>query len=399
YRPVSPQGQELWNAQADAQDLAWNHAKTPAQSLDFFTDRVQRSLEAFYSPKRGTEVEWTRWVWIYLGGLLVLAAGVYLHHRARYPAEGAHRREWWAGLGFAAPWLVGFIVLSGGPMLFSAVMSLTEYDVISPARFVGGQHYRDMFGVDWGDIGGTRHVLGNTIYMAIGLPIGMAVGLGLAMLLNAEVRGIAWYRTMFFLPAIMPVVAASILWIWVFNAQNGLMNWLLDLCGMSAVIDWAHANLGSKLKSPISWLTDPLTSKPALIIMGLWGAGASMIIWLAGLKEIPKQLYEAAALDGAGPLRRFFSVTLPMLSPYMLFNLVIGLIQTFQIFTQAYIMTPNGSPNRSTYFYVYKLFDQCFSFFNLGYGAAMAWVLFVIVIVLTLINMALSRKWVHYAGD
>jgi multiple sugar transport system permease protein len=197
----------------------------------------------------------------------------------------------------------------------------------------------------------------------------------------------------------MPVVAASILWIWVFNAQNGLMNWLLDLCGMSAVIDWAHANLGSKLKSPISWLTDPLTSKPALIIMGLWGAGASMIIWLAGLKEIPKQLYEAAALDGAGPLRRFFSVTLPMLSPYMLFNLVIGLIQTFQIFTQAYIMTPNGSPNRSTYFYVYKLFDQCFSFFNLGYGAAMAWVLFVIVIVLTLINMALSRKWVHYAGD
>ncbi len=133
--------------------------------------------------------------------------------------------------------------------------------------------------------------------------------------------------------------------------------------------------------------------------MTLWSAGASMIIWLAGLKEIPKSLYEAAAIDGAGPVRRFFTVTLPMLSPYILFNLVMGLIQTFQIFTQAYIMTPNGSPNRSTYFYVYKLFDQCFSYFHLGYGAAMAWVLFVIVIVLTLINMTLSRKWVHYAGD
>jgi multiple sugar transport system permease protein len=398
HRPVSPKGQELWNGQADAQDLAWNHAKTPAESLGFFTDRVQRALDAFYHPTEGPEVRWGHWVWVYLGGLMAVAAGVYLVHRVRHPAKGVYRKEWWAGLGFAAPWLVGFVVLSGGPMVFSAVMSLTEYDVINPAVFVGSKHYQDMFGVDWGDIGGTAHVLGNTLFMAIGLPVGMAVGLALAMLLNTQVRGMAWYRTMFFLPAIMPVVAASILWIWVFNAQNGLMNWMLDLIGLSAVIDWAHANFGFALKTPISWLTDPKTSKPALIIMVLWSAGASMIIWLAGLKEIPRQLYEAAALDGAGRLRRFVSVTLPMLSPYILFNLIIGLIQTFQIFTQAYIMTPNGSPNRSTYFYVYKLFDQCFSFFHLGYGAAMAWVLFVIVIILTLANMALSRKWVHYAG-
>lgn len=399
YRPVSPKGQELWNGQADAQDLAWNHGKTPAASLEFFNDRVQRRLDAFYSPQAGKEINWTLVVALYVGGLIVLAAVVYWRHQARHPARGIGRREWWAGLTFAAPWLVGFVVLSGGPMLFSAVMSTTEYDVINPARFVGGEHYRDMFGHDWSDIGGTGHVLGNTLFMAVGLPIGMAVGLALAMLLNMDVRGMAWYRTMFFLPAIMPVVAASILWIWVFNAQNGLMNWLLDISGISAVIDWAHAHLGLKLKTPISWLTDPLTSKPALIIMGLWSAGASMIIWLAGLKEIPKTLYEAAALDGAGRARRFLNVTLPMLSPYILFNLVIGLIQTFQIFTQAYIMTPNGSPNRSTYFYVYKLFDQCFSYFRLGYGASMAWVLFVIVIVLTLVNMALSRKWVHYAGE
>jgi len=399
HRPVSPQGQELWNAQADAQDLAWNHAKAPAESLAFFAQRVQRALDESNRPRLGAAVHWDRWVWIYGAMLAMLGAGVYLHHRARHRVAACHRREWWAGVAFALPWLVGLVVLSGGPMLFSAVMSLTDYDVINPAQYVGLQHYQQIFGADWGDIGGTGHVLGNTLYMAIGLPIGMAVGLALALLLNMNIRGMTWYRTMFFLPAIMPVVAASVLWIWVFNAQNGLMNWALDWSGISRLIDWVHLHLGFKLKTPISWLTDPLTSKPALIIMGLWGAGASMIIWLAGLKEIPVSLYEAAALDGAGRGRRFLTVTLPMLSPYILFNLVIGLIQTFQIFTQAYIMTPTGSPNRSTYFYVYKLFDQCFSFFHLGYGAAMAWVLFLVVIVLTLLNMALSRKWVHYAGE
>jgi multiple sugar transport system permease protein len=407
YRPVSPMGQELWNAQADTQDQAWNHVlhptagrpRTVAEIADSFTARVQRALDEFLGPPRGRPMSWTPVVWLYIGAIVVVSAGVYLHHRSRHPAVGHARKEWWAGLMFAAPWLVGFLVLSGGPMVFSAVMSLTDYDVINPARFVGTAHYEKMFGPDWGDVGGTRDVLGNTLFMALGLPIGMAVGLALAMLLSAEIRGMSVYRTLFFLPAIMPIVAASVLWIWVFNAQNGMMNWMLELTGIASLIDWANANVGFPLRTPISWLTDPRTSKPALILMGLWGAGASMIIWLAGLKEIPRALYEAAALDGAGPVRRFFTVTLPMLSPYILFNLVIGLIATFQIFTQAYIMTPNGSPNRSTYFYVYKLFDQCFTYFNLGYGAAMAWVLFVIVIVLTLINMAMSKRWVHYAGE
>ncbi len=399
FRPVSPKGQELWNAQADAQDVAWNHGKSPAESLAFFAARVQRALDAFHNPMPGSEVRWGRWAWVYLGALLVLAGGVYAVHRVGHPSRTLSRNEWLAGVICAAPWLVGFVVLSGGPMVFSLVMSLTEYDVINPAIYVGTRHYQNMFTTEWGDLGGTAHVLGNTLFMAVGLPINMAVGLALGMLLNAKVRGMSWYRTLFFLPAIMPVVASSVLWIWVFNAQNGLMNWMLEVVGLSGLIDWAHANAGLPVNTPISWLTDPLTSKPALIIMTVWSAGASMIIWLAGLKEIPQPLYEAAAIDGAGPVRRFFIITLPMLSPYILFNLVIGLIQTFQIFTQAYIMTPNGNPNRSTYFYVYKLFDECFSFFHLGYGAAMAWVLFVIVIALTVANMALSRRWVHYAGE
>jgi multiple sugar transport system permease protein len=399
YRPVSPEGLKLWNAQADAQDFAWNHRGTPAEALRLNTEKVQRALDRFYAPPRGTKLSWLYPMLLYGLVLTGLAGFAYRRYRSRFPTRGLFRREWYVGLAFAAPWIVGFVILTGGPMFFSLVMSFTEYDVISPARFIGLENYREMFTTDWAPVGGVRQALGNTLFMAIGLPLGMAVGLGLAMLLNANVRAMSVYRTTFFLPAIMPVVAASVLWIWVFNAQNGLMNWLLQLSGIEALIEWGRANFGVGPRTPISWLTSESTSKPALIIMILWGSGASMIIWLAGLREIPRHLYEAAALDGAGPIRRFHSVTLPMLSPYILFNLVMGLITTFQIFTQAYIMTPNGSPVRSTYFYVYKLFDECFSYFRLGYGAAMAWVLFAIVIVLTLINMRVSKRWVYYAGE
>jgi multiple sugar transport system permease protein len=410
FRPVSPVGQKLWNAQADAQDLAWAHSMPVQDVLDAQTELVQRALDDLYTERpRGGVVNWWPWVAGYLVALVLLAVWVYRRYAKRFPARGFYRKEWLAGPLFASPWLIGFIALAGGPMVFSAVMSFTEYDVINDARWVGLDNYREMFTHDWGGLNadgnetlptGVRHALVNTLYMAIGLPLNMIVGLALAMLLDTGIRGMRGYRTLFFLPAIMPVVAASILWLWVFNAQNGLMNWFFGWTGINALIDWCRQTFDFfTLRTPIAWLTDPHTSKPALIIMGLWGAGSSMIIWLAGLKSIPTHLYEAAAIDGAGPLHRLFRITLPMLSPYILFNLIIGLIQTFQIFTQAYIMTPNGYPERSTYFYVYKLFDECFSYFRLGYGSAMAWVLFAIVLALTLINMQLSRKWVYYAGE
>lgn len=410
FRPVSPEGQKLWNAQADAQDLAWSHTMAPEEILARQTQRVQRSLDRFYhQPADARPVDWMPFVWAYLGATVLVGFAAWVHHRRRKDIESIRRREARAAVAFMLPWLVGFLVLSGGPMVFSGIMSFTEYDVIAPARWVGLDNYREMFTVDWGGPNaegketvptGVRRALLNTTYMAIGLPLGMIVGLGLAMLLDSGVRGMRAYRTFFFLPAIMPVVAASILWIWIFNAQNGLLNGVLRVFGIEQLIAWLSAQTDwINLRTPISWLTSRQTSKPALILMGLWGAGSSMIVWLAGLKSIPEHLYEAAAIDGAGPVRRFYRVTLPMLSPYILFNLIIGLIGTFQIFTQAYIMTPNGYPERSTYFYVYKLFDECFSFFRLGYGSAMAWVLFAIVIVLTLINMRLSKKWVHYAGE
>ncbi|MCP4594259.1 MAG: ABC transporter permease subunit [bacterium] len=398
FRPVSPEGKKLWDAQATAQDLAWNHKMSPAETLSFQAGQVQQALDRHYNPPTGRKLSWGPLVWVYLLFLAVFSGLIYRRHKSLHRGlPGYARKEWRAGAMFVLPWIVGFIVLSGGPMLFSAVMSFTRYDVLSAPTWVGTSNYTDLTGEGKDPL--FYKSLGNTLFMGIGLPIGMAVGLALAMLLNAKVRGMSFYRTLYFLPAIMPMVAASILWIWVFNAQNGMMNWMLRLCGIEAVIDWLNINFDIGLKTPIAWLTSEKTAKPALIIMMLWGAGASMIIWLAGLKEIPTHLYEAAELDGAGPIRRFFLVTLPLLTPYILFNLVMGLIQTFQIFTQAYIMTPNGSPSHSTYFYVYKLFDECFSYFRLGYGAAMAWILFVIVILITLFNMVASKKWVHYAGE
>ncbi len=397
FRPVSPEGKKLWDAQAESQDLAWNHRMSPADALAFQTQQVQHALDRFYHPPQGTRLSWTPMVLVYLALLGAFAAGVFLRHRARHRLPGYMRREWTAGVGFALPWLIGFILLSGGPMVFSAVMSFTHYDVLSPPTWAGLQNYRDLLDPEKDPL--FLKSLGNTLFMTLGVPLGMIVGLALAMLLDTKVRGMSVYRTLYFLPAIMPVVAASVLWLWVFNPQSGMLNWLLHLTGVESLIDWLNVKLDLGLKTPIAWLNNEMTSKPALIIMGLWTAGASMIIWLAGLQEIPTHLYEAAALDGAGPIRRFVNVTQPMLTPYVLFNLIMGLIATFQIFTQAYIMTPNGSPGRSTYFYVYKLFDECFSYFRLGYGAAMAWILFIIVIVLTIANLALSKKWVHYAGD
>jgi len=202
------------------------------------------------------------------------------------------------------------------------------------------------------------------------------------MLLSYEVKGMAVYRTFFYLPAIMPAVAAAILWQWIFNPQEGILNAFLGFLGLDGP----------------AWLQDQMWSKPAIILMLLWGAGGGMIVWLAGLKGIPRHLYEAAEIDGAGKFTKFFSITLPMLSPYILFNLVMGLISMFQIFTQAYVMT-QGGPVNSTLFYVYELFNNAFRYMRMGYAAALAWVLFAIILVLTIVQLRLSRKWVYYESD
>jgi multiple sugar transport system permease protein len=200
--------------------------------------------------------------------------------------------------------------------------------------------------------------------------------------LNLKIRGVAMWRTFFYVPSIIPIVAASILWVWILNPSSGLLNTALLSVGISGP----------------NWLQDENTSKLSLILMGLWGAGGGMIIWLAGLKGISESYYEAASLDGATTIQKFIHVTIPMLSPYIFFNLIMGLIGTFKIFDQSYVMT-QGGPVNSTLFFVYFLFNAAFKYLQMGYAAAAAWILFLIIFGFTMVNLRLSGRWVHYEGE
>lgn len=283
------------------------------------------------------------------------------------------------GLLFALPWLIGFAVFFAYPVLASAYYSLCNYDAIRPPRFIGLENYQRLFFEDelfWKS-------LGNTLYMvAFGLPVGLLASLVIAVLLNQKLKGIAFYRTVFYLPSITPVVATSILWLWLLNPEMGLVNIALSKVGITGP----------------AWLTDPAWSKAALILMGLWGAGGGMVIYLAALQDIPESLYEAASLDGAGKVSQFFRITLPMLSPVILFNMIMGLIGTFQYFTQAYVMTAGG-PEDSTTFYALHLFNRAFLDFKMGYASAMAWILFLITLAAALVVFKTSARWVYYSGE
>ncbi len=376
YRPVTPVGQRLWNEQIRAFDMATYHRLTPYEALHRGKIAVQLELNRIFNKNPGKPVNWkTVLFWV----SLVLAIGLgFLIFRLRkiYRRMGRRARgDMWIGFLTISPWMIGFLVFLAGPIIFSILLSFMRYDVIHPARWVGVWNYATLIKKDplfWKS-------LWNTLYMIVSVPLGMSVGLSIAVLLNAKIKGMAVYRTIFYLPAIVPEVASSILWIWVLQPSNGLLN---------NVLSWFH------IHGPL-WLQSATWSKPSIILMGLWGAGASMIIWLAGLKGIPEYLYEAAEIDGAGPIRRFFSITLPMLSPYIFFNMIMGIIGTLQIFTSAYIMT-QGGPIDSTLFYVYYLFNNAFEYFKMGYASAMAWILFIIILALTLFQLKMAPKWVHY---
>ncbi|MEW6356550.1 MAG: extracellular solute-binding protein [Planctomycetota bacterium] len=378
FRPVTPVGQLLWDEHVRAFNLATHHVYSPAESLDLGRATVQEELDKILKKRVYPPFNWWGVVVpaVGIGALLGIALSIRL--RDRRVRGRVLRRETAAGIAFAMPWFVGILLFTGGPIIVSIIFSFCEYDVVHPARCVGLENYRKLLTADplfWKS-------LWNTIFMVLGVPIGMAVGLAIAMLLDSDVRGMSTYRTVYYLPAIVPAVANSILWIWVLNPTDGLINSALRMVG---------------LRGPL-WLQSEVWAKPAIILMGLWGAGASMIIWLAGLKGIPEHLYEAAEIDGAGPVQKFIHVTLPMLTPYIFFNLIMGIIHTFQVFTQAFVMT-QGGPADATLFYVYYLFNNAFRFFRMGYASAMAWILFVIVLTLTIIQLKLAPRWVHYEQE
>lgn len=289
--------------------------------------------------------------------------------------SSASRREALEGFLCIVPWLLGFILFTAGPMLASVWLSLTDYEILRPISFIGVQNFTKAVN----DPLFTKSLWNTAVYTVLYVPLHLITALLAALLLNTKARGIKTYRVIFYIPSIMPAVATAFLWMWIFNPNYGLANGLLDLVGLP----------------PQKWLFDETLAKPSFVLMALWGLGSSMIVFLAGLQGVDPVLYEAADIDGANTWVKFWRITLPMLTPVLFFNLIIGIIGSFQVFTTAYIAT-NGGPNNATLFYVLYIYNQGWKFAKMGYASALAWVLFVIVLLLTLVQFKMANRWVYY---
>jgi len=300
---------------------------------------------------------------------------------ARKKLSKLARREELQGYLFILPWLIGLFGITLFPMLFSLYGSFTDYDVTSRMNFIGIDNYARMFADDplfWKSLYNTLY------YVALMVPLTTIGSVLLALMLNEKIAGMRVFRTIYYLPAVLSGVGVYFLWIQLLNPSTGLINTMLGWAGIPGP----------------AWLSDPMWTKPAIIMMKLWSVGGGMLLYLASLQGVPSQLYESAKLDGASAFRRFWHITLPMISPVIFFDVVTSFIGGFQIFQEGYVMTDsgNGGPMGSLLFYNLYMWNQAFGLFNMGYAMAMAWVLFVIVLVLTLINLRMSKRWVYYEG-
>jgi multiple sugar transport system permease protein len=301
----------------------------------------------------------------------------------RAPHRGLARQEArWAWV-FLAPWVIGFVVFTGGPMVASLVLSLTEYDVINAPRFVGLDNYRQLMADP--DI---ARSLGNTVfYTVLHVPLAMAVSLGLALILQRVGRLAGFFRTVFYLPVMTPAVATGILFLFLLNGQSGLVNALLGLVGVQGP----------------NWTTDAAWVKPGIVLMSLWSLGSTTIIYLAALNNVPRELYEAARMDGASPWRQFVHVTVPMISGALFFTLIVNTIASLQLFTEVYTMyfgnrAIQSSSTDAALFYVVYLFQQAFQFLHMGYASAMAWLLFLVILGITALQVRFGNRFVYYEG-
>ncbi|MFN8523615.1 MAG: sugar ABC transporter permease [Chloroflexota bacterium] len=291
------------------------------------------------------------------------------------------RRRAMYGYLFISPFLVGFAIFTAYPVLASLYLSFTAYNILTPPRWIGIENYIEAFTRDpqfWPSLGRTAR------YTALVVPLGVLASLGAAMLLNQGFPGTSVFRTFFFMPSIVPIIASVLIWIWLLQPSIGLVNYLLGLLGVA----------------PLTWLQSTTWALPSLVLIGLWGTagGSRMVVFLAGLQGVPRELYEAAEIDGAGRWRRFVSVTVPMISPVIFFNLVISIIGALSVFSVAFIGTAGG-PAYATHFYVYHLYLNAFDYRQMGYASALAWVFLLLVLALTVIQFQLSNRWVYYAGD
>lgn len=280
---------------------------------------------------------------------------------------------------FILPWLVGFIVFTAGPILASFYYSFNFYDVVTPARWVGVQNYMDLMkdSLFWQSLRVTA------VYSVGAVTSGILASLAVALLLNRDIHGVAVFRTIYYLPSVISGVAVSLLWMWILNSDFGIINFLL----------WKLFRIDGP-----SWIMSRTWVIPSLILMSLWGIGGSIVIYLARLQGIPTELYEAAEIDGANYWRRMSNITLPLMTPVIFFNMITGVIGSFQVFTQAYVMT-NGGPNNASLFYVLYLYRNAFRYWRMGYASAQAWILFLVLLVLTAIMIYTSKRWVYYDAE
>lgn len=303
------------------------------------------------------------------------------HSNTGVIASRSERRRWrrrqtLAAYGFIAPWIIGFIVFTGGPILASFGLSFFKWKVISPPQYIGLENFVEMFTEDdW-----FRLSIGVTLkYLVLHIPLAQMLALLLALLLNQKVRLLGFWRTVFYVPAVVSGVAGSVLWMWMYHNELGIVNNLLLVAGGEGR----------------NWLYDTETVLGALVVKSLWNVGVPMVIYLAALQGMPQALYEAAEIDGAGEWTKFRSITLAMLSPAIFFNVVIGVISSIQTFAEPYVMT-KGGPENATLFLGLYLYQSAFSFLNMGYASAMAWTMFLVIFVLTLVQFKLAGRWVYY---
>ena len=293
-------------------------------------------------------------------------------------------RENLEGYLFISPWILGMVFFALGPILASFGLAFTRWNLFTEPEYVGWANFQKLAH----DPLFYKSVFNTIYYTIFAVPLGLVLALGLAMLVNHRLRGVNFFRTAFFLPNVVAGIAMLLLWKWLFDPNFGLINLFLDWTGLMAALEWI--GIGRP-----QWISSRAGAMPGLVFMSIWGLGGSMMIFLAGLQNIPRELIEAAELDGAGPWKRFRYVTVPLLTPTIFFLTMVGVIASLQVFNQAYVMT-QGGPAHATLFYVLYLFQTAFERFQMGYACAMALVLFIITLIVSLIQLAMGKKWVHY---
>ncbi len=298
------------------------------------------------------------------------------------PARGmtkTEKRNQLMGILFVSPWLIGFLLFALFPLVASLYLSMTNYDFIREPRFIGAANYMRLFTGDpdfW-------TVMYNTLYyVGFAVPLGVAVAFGIANLLNSEIKGRTLFRSLIYIPAIVPAVCTAVVWLFIMNVQYGAINGILKAVG------WPT----------IPFLSSPQLAKPSLIIIYIWAQGTAVVIFLAALQDVPRSLYDAALVDGANAWERFWNVTVPMCTPVILFNFIMGIIVAFQDFTLPFVLT-GGGPMKSTEFYVVSLYRNAFVQFSIGKASAMAWILFLIILAFSVILFRSSARWVYYGGE